>query len=202
MPPRVDPEEQRAGILTAAVTCFARKGYHRTTMDEIVAESGLSKGTLYWYFKSKQDLFLEIFESWGEAMLEAMSGMAENHSQTAADRLRALGMWSMEAFAAKPEIVTLMIEAYTSLRGDKGVYERLLKVYSPFLDMLTDVIEDGIRRGEFKPVDARPLAEALGAAMDGIALQELIGIPGDANARVMTFIEVIIDGLIRTDTNA
>ena len=51
--PRVDPDEQRAVILAAASACFSRKGFHRTTMDEIVAESGLSKGTLYWYYKSK-----------------------------------------------------------------------------------------------------------------------------------------------------
>jgi len=202
MPPRVEPEKQRATILAAAAICFSRKGYHRTTMDEIVAESGLSKGTLYWYFESKQDLFLEIFESWGDTMLEAMRGMAENRSQPAADRLRALGMWSMEMLAAESEIVTLMIEAYTALRGDREAYERLLKVYSPFLDMLTDVIEDGVRQGEFKPVNARPLAEALGAALDGIALQNLIGMPGDTRARVTTFVEVIIDGLTRTGADA
>jgi AcrR family transcriptional regulator len=202
MPPRVEPEEQRATILAAAAACFSRKGYHRTTMDEIVAESGLSKGTLYWYFESKQDLFLEMFESWGDTMLKAMKDMAESRAQPAADRVRALGMWSMEMFAAEPEIVTLLIEAYTALRGDREAYERLLKIYSPFLDMLTDVIEDGVRQGEFKPVNARPLAEALGAALDGIALQHLIGMPGDTRERLATFVEVVIEGLTRTDADA
>ena len=43
--------ERRQQILSAAMTCFIAKGYHRATMDDIVVESGLSKGTLYWYFK-------------------------------------------------------------------------------------------------------------------------------------------------------
>ena len=46
-PPSASKEERRAQILQAALTCFARKGYHLTTMDDIVAESGLSKGSLY-----------------------------------------------------------------------------------------------------------------------------------------------------------
>jgi len=54
--------ERRQQILSAAMNCFLAKGYHRATMDDIVAESGLSKGTLYWYFKSKKELFLALVQ--------------------------------------------------------------------------------------------------------------------------------------------
>jgi len=57
MPPRPDVSaERRAQIIEAALTCFTRKGYNNTTMDDVAAESGLSKGTLYWYFESKDNL--------------------------------------------------------------------------------------------------------------------------------------------------
>ena len=49
------PEVRRAQILDAAQTCLARSGYHLTTMDDVVRESGLSKGSLYWHFDSKED---------------------------------------------------------------------------------------------------------------------------------------------------
>ncbi len=48
-------EERRSQILKAALRCFAHHGYHQTTMDDIVEESGLSKGTLYWYYESFEE---------------------------------------------------------------------------------------------------------------------------------------------------
>ena len=59
-------------ILHAAAKCFAEKGYHTTTMDDIVREAGLSKGTLYWYFNSKKALFRSLIDYWlGELLVEA-----------------------------------------------------------------------------------------------------------------------------------
>jgi AcrR family transcriptional regulator len=55
---------RREQILTAAVACFARAGYHATTMADVAAQAGVSKGTPYLYFGSKQDLFLALHEEW------------------------------------------------------------------------------------------------------------------------------------------
>ena len=61
--PRVTSEylgRRRDQILAAALRCFAREGFHRTTMQDIVAESGLSPGALYRYFASKEELIAAI----------------------------------------------------------------------------------------------------------------------------------------------
>jgi TetR/AcrR family transcriptional repressor of uid operon len=55
---------RREQILTAAVACFARAGYHATTMADVAAQAGVSKGTPYLYFDSKQALFLALHEEW------------------------------------------------------------------------------------------------------------------------------------------
>lgn len=195
MPSRADPEEQRSIIIAAASRCFARKGYHRTTMDEIVTESGLSKGTLYWYFESKQKLFLAMIDSWVDLMMAQMHYVADDAHQPAADRLRRLGEVATEGIAAQPDLVTLMIEGWMALRGDESAHQWLLEMYTPFLDVIASVIDDGIQRGEFRPVNARELAAALGAALDGIALQVLVEMPGDFRERVAILIEVVLDGL-------
>src|SRR5215472_7034271 len=49
-------EARQEQILTAAVRCFARRGYHATTIEDLVAETGLSRGVLYLYFPSKEAL--------------------------------------------------------------------------------------------------------------------------------------------------
>jgi AcrR family transcriptional regulator len=60
-------EERRTQILEAALDCFASKGFHAATMDDLVRASGLSKGSLYWHFESKQDVFLALFDAFAEA---------------------------------------------------------------------------------------------------------------------------------------
>src|SRR5271163_2817521 len=63
--PRVKPEhkeERRAQIIAAARTCFARSGFHRTTLQDVFAEANLSAGCVYNYFQSKEDLVLAIAE--------------------------------------------------------------------------------------------------------------------------------------------
>src|SRR6516164_8107393 len=61
-------EEARAArrdqIIAAALACFARTGYHATTMADVAAQAGVSKGTPYLYFDSKEALFLALHEEW------------------------------------------------------------------------------------------------------------------------------------------
>src|SRR5919197_4711710 len=61
--PKVSPaheQHRRDQILAAAMACFARQGYHATSMDDVVRQSGLSVGAIYSYFPSKEELFLAL----------------------------------------------------------------------------------------------------------------------------------------------
>jgi AcrR family transcriptional regulator len=65
--PRVSEEHlanRRRQILDAAANCFARNGFHRTSMQDIVRESGLSAGLVYRYFAGKDDMIIAIVEDW------------------------------------------------------------------------------------------------------------------------------------------
>jgi len=65
--PRVSEEHlanRRQQILDAAADCFARNGFHRTSMQDIVKESGLSAGLIYRYFTGKDDMIVAIVEEW------------------------------------------------------------------------------------------------------------------------------------------
>ena len=61
-------QETRERILEAAVTVFASKGYHDTKVDDIVAESQTSKGSFYFYFPSKQDIFLALVDTFADLL--------------------------------------------------------------------------------------------------------------------------------------
>ena len=79
----------RQRLLEAALTCFSRKGYHQTTTDEIVAESGLGKGTLYRHFENKQHLFVSMTRWMMEGIGEDMA-MISSQPQPVIKRLRAM----------------------------------------------------------------------------------------------------------------
>ena len=78
--PKLKPDTQRqrrAAILDAAERCFARSGFHRTTMQDICKEAGISPGALYVYFASKEDLIAGITERDRAKLAEELAGLAD-----------------------------------------------------------------------------------------------------------------------------
>lgn len=75
-------DRQRARVLTAAATCFARRGFHATAMDEIIAEAGMSSSTVYRYFpEGKQSLIRAVVEGWADPVLERIGALARLPAQ-------------------------------------------------------------------------------------------------------------------------
>ncbi|MFC5407388.1 TetR/AcrR family transcriptional regulator [Cohnella soli] len=65
-------QDKKKQILDAAIKCFARKGFNATSIQEIVDELGMAKGSIYFYFKSKEELFVSVIEYYGEMLFEQM----------------------------------------------------------------------------------------------------------------------------------
>jgi AcrR family transcriptional regulator len=80
--------ERRQQILDAAAACFARDGFHRTSMQDIVRESGVSAGLLYRYFAGKDDIIAAIVTDWHEQRSAALAG---DPVQTYLTLLRSVG---------------------------------------------------------------------------------------------------------------
>jgi AcrR family transcriptional regulator len=170
MPPQADaPQERKAQIYRAAMNCFHRKGYHLTTMDDIVAESGLSKGTLYWYFKGKKDLFISMLRQVMDPFGQEMASVAGQES-SAADKLRA----SMALFRAElAEMGTffgIMIEAWALTRHDEKVEDLVREIYAPYADLMARIVQEGVSNGEFDVDFPAAMSLVLLALFDGITL--------------------------------
>jgi len=195
MAPRPDvTAERRQQMIEAALACFSRQGYQKTTMDEIAAASGLSKGSLYWYFKSKDELFVAaleaVFQEWG---CQAEAAMAAGTS--AADRLRR-GAEQMAALAQGADgLFALLIEYWSQCRRDDspaGVWGQMLAAYH---DQVAAVIEQGVQRGEFRVADAQQLAWAVLAAYDGLAAYAMLVPDLDVAQVSRVFVETLLRGL-------
>jgi AcrR family transcriptional regulator len=195
MPPRSDVSaERRAQIIQAAIACFLRKGYHNTTMDDIVAESGLSKGSLYWYFKSKDELFAEalmsVFTDIGQEAFAALE-----QCTTASDKLCALAQ-SMVALGKEAEgLFNLFIEFWASSPRREEVGQLWSDMLVQYKGLIVEIVEEGIKSGEFKPVGAGQLAWALMAAYDALAAYAMLMPDIDLDRVSQVFVETLLRGL-------
>ena len=80
--PRVDVSVERKNqILDTAAKVFARHGFHQARMDYIVQESGLSKGAIYWYFKSKDEIITALLERFFEPEMEEAQTLLQTEQE-------------------------------------------------------------------------------------------------------------------------
>lgn len=197
MTPRPDmSEERRAQIIQAALACFTRKGYNKTTMDDIVAESGLSKGTLYWYFKSKDDLLesaiLSSFESsFGQEAIAALE-----QCPTAAAKLRALAQAMVGLGEWAKGLFNLFLEFWASSPRREEAARLWTDLLIQYKDIIVGVIEEGVSNGEFRPVDAEGLVWAVMAAYDGLAAYLMLMPDLDLERASQAFVETLLSGLL------
>ena len=173
--PKVDQahlDARRQEILDAAVECFARDGFHRTTMQDIVRQSGLSAGALYTYFDSK------------EAMIEAI---AEGRHRRERELILAAGQ-AAQTDAVLQRLVTsfaarlrdpaerqgrrLSLQLWAEALRNPRVLRTVRSGVDVPRKMLTRIVEEAIGRGDL-PADLDPeaLARVLIALFQGFALQ-------------------------------
>jgi AcrR family transcriptional regulator len=177
MAPRPDVSaERKQQIYQAALACFGRQGYYQTTMDDIVAESGLSKGALYWYFGGKKELFLSLFQEIMAQFGEGWASLVSDEGTSATEKLRA----SMELFrTALAEMVPffgVMMEAWALTRHDPDVESLMGEFYTPYLEIMDRIIEQGIASGEFRVASARATSLVVMTLFDGITLAMATGL--------------------------
>ncbi len=159
---------RRAQILGAAKRCFARKGYHETKVDDIVREAGLSKGALYWYFKSKEELLDALCDSFvKETQEDFLKGSAVKTLDP--DYLICdLGAMLMGRMLNDPEHRLIWMEHWSMASRDAKGRKKVSEVHQGWLDILVPLIKKNIKEGKLKPVDPRQLAMGLMSLFDGI----------------------------------
>lgn len=181
MPPIVSEEykqKKKREILDSALDCFAKKGFQVATIDDIVKRSGISKGAIYNYFKSKDEIYLELMREQTETnnakLLEKLSNL-----RTAKEKLIYLfgiyiGMDPYEEDRRKIIIVHLEFTLYSSRSDEinKILKERGRKF---FIQLIIEIIEEGQRLGEFRRnVELQVIANMFWTLMDGAMLHTII----------------------------
>lgn len=193
-------EARREQILDAAVRCFSKKGYHETTMDDVVRDASLSKGTLYWHFKSKGDLFRALAELWFAEIIEVLD-RARSSEGPAADKLRSLVSAIDQSAMARPELVGPLLEFYLMAVRDPELRLWFRGVYEESAGLIRALIEEGIDQGEFRAADSGAVARLIMAYMDGALLHREFFEPAGSSSPAWDELADTLVALLEVDRN-
>jgi TetR/AcrR family fatty acid metabolism transcriptional regulator len=160
--------EKRARILDAAVKVFAERGFHSATVAEIARGAGVADGTIYLYFKGKDDLLLRLFD---EKMTELVAEVKEALSteRNAPGKLRRFIQLHLALVERNPELASvLIVELRQSAQFLKAADRQKIAAY---VDLIAEVVREGQERGELDGnVSPATVKRAIFGALDELAL--------------------------------
>ena len=184
--------EVKEKIVQAAIESFAQTGFDRTKMEDIAKRLGLSKGTIYLYFKSKEDLFLAICEYNIQKGDEEDAGLFVRKENVVSDAEQIYDNIRRREQGNDRVMLEMVAESARNSKLRKAMYELHVKVHEHVMQGVRNKIEEGFLR---KDVDAISLAIALVALYDGLAVNRMLGIGDAANKRAwVTMIRAMIAG--------
>ncbi len=172
--PKTSPaakEGRRTQILDAAVRCFARRGYYETTIEDLVAETGLSRGALYLYYPSKEAIYLAISERWGCGLEEAIRARLTPDLSPAAT-LQLLIEVTGEHVRAETDACRILMEGWNLERQIPALAERARREHERGMAAFGDLLRAGIATGEFRAdLEVETQVLLLQATLHGLMVQ-------------------------------
>ena len=156
--------ERKAQILAAASNIFLKKGFDTTRMEEIAASAGLSIGGVYWYYKSKEEVILDLMDSITNTDLDDLHALLDAPG-TVVERLEAY----IRASVPPAEKLSPLFYDFYGLGGrDPRVRSRLQAYFRAYRQVIAALLAQGVARGEFRPLDVERLAILFAALYEGM----------------------------------
>jgi AcrR family transcriptional regulator len=172
--------EIREKIVDAAIVTFSKHGYDRTKMDDIAETANLSKGTIYLYFKSKEELFYAISENNIKALKEQLSVLFTKSEDLISDSQKFYVNFRKASEQSDKVFLESIAESSRNQRLQEMLYHQRMKV----LDIVTEYLKLQIKKGFFRSdIDVDAVAVGLVSLYDGLSISKIIGISEAQNKK-------------------
>ncbi|MEV6151934.1 TetR/AcrR family transcriptional regulator [Nonomuraea sp. NPDC052129] len=197
MSPRtVDKAARRKEILTAAVRVFARKGFAATRIDDIAAEAGIAKGSVYLYYDSRDALLEAAFEGY-RTMSAAIFDRALNGRGPALERLAEMVREVLGVLTARREPARIMVDLWAASRDSEGSLVDMAAVYGDARAVITELLRQAAKEGVLREgLDERHATVIVGT-IEGCLLQCLVDPRLPAAELAEPIIQICLEGLRR-----
>jgi len=154
-------------ILEAALRVFVKSGFSKTTMDDIVNESGLSKGAIYHHYGSKKELFLALIDYWENYFFKNIinKDLTNNNPD---ELLRDITLDVIKAFKSSKHIFLAELEFWSLSNHDLDVRKRTTELYSKLIVLFRNIISKGVSSGLYKNIDLDVAALSVMTSLQGV----------------------------------
>jgi len=170
MEPQTDlQQERRKQILDAAEKVFIQRGFNKARMDDIVAESRLSKGALYWYYKSKDEIILALMDRFFSGEMQAEEELISIEGN-ARQQLEVFFEAAFKDVRRFEERMSLGYEFFSLAARTEEVRDAIRGYYRRYQATISQIIQQGIDSGEFISIDPDDAATAVISIVEGMAL--------------------------------
>lgn len=195
---RADRGDIKARIIDESIKLFLAKGFKGTSVKEITEKTEIGRGTLYWYFSSKDEILESIFKKWEETYVNQLIAEVSSVKGDFADKYRLFCKFASEFALYNRELVLASNALMYEVVGTGTEAEKLIKeIYEKYRSFIEQMLIDGIEGGSVKPqIDPAIYSYIVLASHEGTAVEWLLsGEEIDMHAFLRTFRDFILDGV-------
>jgi TetR/AcrR family transcriptional regulator, fatty acid metabolism regulator protein len=140
--------DRRRQILDAAITVFARRGFHHCRVSDVADEAGVAYGLVYHYFDSKEEILNTLFSERWQLMLDAIVSIDERQDVSARDKLYMVASFIIDSYRYEPDLMKVIIVEVTRAANTFGRHH-LGKIREAYA-LIAQIVETARREGHFK----------------------------------------------------
>jgi len=185
----------RQGVLDAVIGLLMRDGVQGITMDRVAMEAGVAKGTLYVYFKNKEEILDAAVEASFEPLIVELTGIMD--ADKAPDkRLEDFSRLNLQFFDEQQDLIRILFYDRERIHSEKNRFND--DRYLTLLSKVAEVLNEGVDTGLFAPMDSMKIAAMFIEANMGMVMQRIRdGISGDVEQDARQIISIFMEGLRR-----
>ncbi|MBC8323385.1 MAG: TetR/AcrR family transcriptional regulator [Candidatus Marinimicrobia bacterium] len=189
--------QRKEQILDAALHVLIQNGYEQARMDDVVQSSNLSKGAIYWYYKSKKEMYLDLVNFWVLRYSVILNHIVEEDAPPPR-QLKDLFQYFIDQYESDPQPFVALTEFWSMAQKDTEFKNKLQKVYTHFLELIENIIDRGVNSGEFKKLDVRMTALSIMVNIESINWFTLFDAHGVSVKEYMeTITDFILAGILK-----
>ena len=144
-------------IFETSMKLFAEKGYDATSIEEITATVGVAKGTLYYHFSSKEEIFNFLVEE-GVKLLKNSIAIKTDKLENSLDQLRAIVLIQIKILVKYENFITIIL---SQIWGNDSRSQMCRKYVFEYIQMIEEIVKQGIQKGEIIEGDSNVIASGI-----------------------------------------
>ncbi|PHN01228.1 TetR/AcrR family transcriptional regulator [Flavilitoribacter nigricans] len=162
---------KRELILERARSIFTEYGYEKTTLDDIGSECGLNKASLYYYFRNKEEIYVQVLLTEADKYISDLQEKVQDYHTTE----EKIFQYLLNRIRRYAEALNVSQLSFSSVQKVEPMFQDLFqKIKNEEIDFLQQLLSEGIRTGDIEEVDAHELAESLFVISDALKHERMI----------------------------